>query len=131
MEHFVAAWDGNVTSQPIPVFYQDAKQDRPTNDLQPFVRVQVQHAAGRQASLAGVDGQKLRINNGIFTVQLFTVLGEGLSKADVLAKIIQDAFEGQAVNGIWFRNVRVNEIGVDGDRYQTNILVDFTYDELK
>lgn len=129
LTYFRQAWLADDASKLLKLFYADAKSNRPDDDTEEFCRVTVQHGATVQNSLSGSHGLKIYRNDGIMTAQLFTLVGDGLSKADQLTKVVQDAFEGQAVNGIWFRNVRVNEIGMDGDRYQTNILVDFSYDE--
>jgi hypothetical protein len=92
----------------------------------------VQHANSAQATLADESSKKVFTRNGVLTVQIFTVYGIGLTKSDALVKIVQDAFEGKAtLNGIWFRNVRASEIGQDGEWHQTNVLVEFIYDEVK
>jgi hypothetical protein len=63
---------------------------------------------------------------------VFEPPGKGLSGATDLPKVIQDAFEGVATaSGVWFRDVTVNEIGPDGDFFQTNIVAFFEYDEVK
>lgn len=129
LSYFRQTWLSNEASKFVDLFYSDSKVNRPTSDRTPFCRVTVQHGVTVQNSLSGSRELKIYRNNGILTAQLFTLVGDGLSKSDQITKVVQDAFEGQAVNGIWFRNVRVNEIGMDGDRYQTNILVDFSYDE--
>jgi hypothetical protein len=68
----------------------------------------------------------------LLAVQIFTPSGEGLSEAYNLGKILMDAFEGYATpSQVWFRNARTNEVGPSDSWYQTNFLVDFTYDEMK
>jgi hypothetical protein len=92
----------------------------------------VQHTAGRQASLSGASGTKRWERSGFLIVQLFTPILQGQSSADSLVGIIRGAFEGYSTpSGVWFRNPRISEVGSDGTWYQTNILVDFLYDEVK
>lgn len=128
---FKLAWDLAPEANDVPVYYWDQKQSRPADDLATFVRINMTHAAGGQASLARDTGKIIYEREGIIQIQIFTPLGKGLTEADSLAKVAVDAFEGQNIEDIWFRNVRINEIGPDGDRFQTNVLIDFTYDEIK
>ena len=97
-----------------------------------WCRPSVRHATGEQASLSGGTGTKRWQRNGILTVQIFTPVGDGLSRAYDLAKIVGDAYEGYASpGGVWFRNLRVNEIGDSGKYSQANVIVEFEYDEIK
>lgn len=48
-----------------------------------------------------------------------------------LAVVARHAFEGKHVGDVWFRNARIEEIGVDGAWFQTNVTVDFMYDEIR
>jgi len=58
--------------------------------------------------------------------------GRGFALADQLSKIAADAYEGQASpGGVWFRDVRVNEVPGQAGWYQVNVLVEFSYDEQK
>ncbi len=124
---FKTVWD---TSGHIAL-YENVAGDIPTA-VAPWARVTLRNVDGRQGSLAGALGVQRFDRDGLLTVQIFVPAGEGLSEAHTLSKIVADAYEGVAGdNGIWFRNVRVNEIGPDGDWFQTNVLVDFTYDEIK
>lgn len=124
---FKTAWD---TTGWIAL-YTNVKGDTPSGE-DPWARVNLQHTGGGQASLTGGLGTTRWGREGFLTVQVFAPAGEGLSGAHTLAKIISDAFEGTStVNGVWFRNVRVNEVGEDGDWYQVNVVIDFEYDEIK
>jgi len=126
---FKTAWD---TTGWDAVYTNVATPQKPPTGSDPWARVTLQHVTGNQASLTGGLGTARYSRAGILTIQIFTPAGEGLLEAHNLAKIITDAFEGTATaNGVWFRNARVNEIGPDGDWYQVNVLIDFTYDEVK
>ena len=124
---FKAAWDP--TSY--PAYYEAVDKGRMPDD-QPWVWVSIEHAGGRQASLSSGTGQARFERNGIFTARIFVAAGKGLQDALPLAKVVADAFEGNsAPGGVWFRNVRMNEVGRDGKFFQVNVLAEFTYDEIK
>ena len=121
-----AAWDATGYN----LHYESVKQQRDT-DNDPWAAVSIRHALGQQSSLGGIGSRRFTRNGTIF-VQIFTLIGKSLQEAYQLAKIVGDAYEGQAsANGVWFRDIRVNEIGRDGTFYQMNVLIDFQYDEIK
>ncbi len=127
LDVFQAAWGptGNTA------VFDNKKGEKPAATAS-WARVTVRHTGGNQASLANVGGQRRWSRDGIITVQVFVPAGEGLSGAYALAKIVADAYEGTATpSAVWFRNVRVNEIGESGHWFQVNVLAEFTYDEVK
>lgn len=112
------------------LFYEDIRDQKET-DMSPWATVVVRHAAGQQDSLGG-RGNRSFLRLGVLIVTINTPSGSGLSEAYALAKVVADAYEGaSSPNGVWFRNVRINELGRDGTFYQTNVLVDFEYTETK
>ncbi len=113
--------------------YENVPGDKPeAGSLDPWARVQVRTVTGNQASLSGDLGTLRWDRGGNVIIQIFVPLGEGLSEAKQLVKIVLDAYEGVTTpNGVWFRNARQNEVGSDGVWHQTNVIVDFTYDEIK
>lgn len=112
------------------LFYEDVRDQKET-DMSPWATVVVRHAAGQQDSLGG-RGNRSFLRLGVLIVTINTPSGSGLSEAYALAKVVADAYEGaSSPNGVWFRNVRINELGRDGTFYQTNVLVDFEYTETK
>lgn len=126
LDVFHTAWT------PRPAAYPNVSFTPPAGSSDPWARVSLAHVTGNQATLSNPTGQKRWRRNGILTVQVFTPLGEGLSEGYSLAKVVADAYEGTATpSQVWFRNVRINEVGPDGEWFQTNVLVDFTYDEIK
>ncbi len=92
----------------------------------------MRHNVMDQRTLGNTGNRRFR-RFGVITVQIFTLSNQGLATADVFAKIALDAFEGQstAPTEIHFRNAMINEVGEDGPWFQTNVLVDFDYDEIK
>lgn len=112
------------------LFYEDVRDQKET-DQSPWAKVAVRHAAGQQDSLGG-RGHRSFLRFGVLIVTIHTPSGSGLSDAYALAKVVADAYEGaSSPNGVWFRNVRINELGRDGTFYMTNVLVDFEYSETK
>jgi hypothetical protein len=115
------------------VYVDSAAGEIPSRDLAPlppWARVQVQHGPGANAAITGGLGQQCVRREGILTVQLFTPIG-GQVQADEFSEAIEAAFINYSTpGGVWFRNVRSNEIGQDGPWFQTNILSDFEYHKL-
>lgn len=126
---FFAAW----TPTGLKYTFEDLANDDllPSTDAA-WCRFSLRHNAGRQAGMGAAAGQRMFRRTGTITVQIFTLSSKGLSEAQRLAKVVGDAFEGQSTpGGVWFKNVRMNEIGRDGQFFQTNLLTDFEYDEVK
>ena len=118
----VAIWDDTKASPPSG---DDA-------DPQPWVRVLIRHVDGFQSSLVGEAGNRRFTRLGLLTMQLFTPFGGGLAENDSIASALRAAVEGVSTpNGVWFRNARVAEVGQDGPWFQTNVLAEFEYDELR
>ena len=91
----------------------------------------IRHVGGRQATLGGTGNRSFE-RTGIIFLQIFTRVGKGLQESYQLAKVLADAFEGKSSpNGVWFRNVRINEAGKDGAFTQTNVTIEFQYNEVK
>ncbi len=124
---FRTAW---VASYPgAPILWRDKAQDEdlPNPETDPiFCRATVLHTGGGNDAISN----RLFFRLGTATIQVFTRYGSGLANNDAAVKVAQDAFQGQkTAGGVWFRNVRSNEIGQDGDWFQTNVLADFEYTE--
>lgn len=122
-----AAWDTTTYD----IFWEDVRKQRGKNE-KPWATVTLQHASGFQSTLSGAVGSRTFTRLGFITVQIFTPNGKGLQDAYDLAKVVSDAFEGTSTpGGVWFRNVRLNEVGRDGEFFQLNVIVEFRYDEVK
>lgn len=123
---FKTAWD----LSGYPLLYENVGGELPTTQT-PWARISIRHFRGAQETLGGT-GERKFSRGGLVIVQTFTAVGGGLSEPYNVAKIAADALEGKSTSlNVWFRNVRINEIGVDGDWFQVNVLADFTYDEMK
>lgn len=124
---FKTAWD----TTGYGVVYPNKEGDKP-NDAVPWARVDIEHFDGGDASLSGVDGTKRYERDGVFTAQIFVPSGEGLSEAYTLANTVSTAFEGKTTaGGVWFRDVRIREVGPTESWFQLNVKATFNYDEVK
>lgn len=126
---FKAAWDTTGYN----AIYEDVASDGPPTSTEPWARVTIRHSpAGGQVSLSSDTGTRIFSRSGIIIVSVFTPVGDGLSLAHSLGKIVADAFDGVSTPGrVLFRDVGLNEIGPDGDFFQTNVTAAFEYDEVK
>ena len=96
-----------------------------------WARLSIQHTAGRQATFGPVGERHFR-RSGLVTLQIFLLADTGLSDGDKLAEIAVAAFEGISTDdGVWFRNVRSNEVGFDGVWFQINVVAEFEYDKMR
>jgi hypothetical protein len=129
---FRTAWIAAGYGTSVPVIYRDAPGLSPPTSGS-WARVTVQHQEGFQATLGGTDGTSRYRRLGVVTVQIFTDYGEGNVDGDTLATVAKNAFEGAVTSpgGVIFRNVRTPEIGQSGQWFQTNVLADFEYDEVR
>jgi hypothetical protein len=126
---FKTAWDGATSSA--PVMYQNISNVGKPDD-ETWTRVMVQHQDGAQVTLRAESGERRFRSFGLFTAQIFTPIGEGLTSSLALGKVIKNALEGVTTSGgVIFRNVRLVDVGSSGNHYQTNVLADFEYDEVR
>lgn len=131
LTRFRTEWLADGISAGVPLVFEDFDVDLSASTA-PWARVTVRHATGRQASLSNEAGKRTFRREGTVFVQIFTPFGDGLSLSDSLANIAARAFEGKETPfHVWFRNVRLNEIGRDGHWYNVNVLADYEYDELR
>lgn len=130
VDHFVTAWSAQ--TPPVPVLlYGDKHTDLPDNDA--WARLTVNHNLADAVTVGGETGNRRFRRFGLVQVQIFTPSNMGLAIADTFAKVALDAFEGQKTqeDRVHFRNVRMIEVGQDGAWFQTNVIADFDYDEVK
>lgn len=129
---FRTAWLGAGQSDSRVKYDNVGKSSVPPSGNAPWARVVLRHTTSEQASLSGASGTQRYERRGILSVQIFMPPGKGLAEAVDLPTIVQRAYEGQTTtNGAWFKDVTINEIGVDGDFYQTNVIAQFEYDEFR
>ena len=124
---FKTAWD--TTGH--PALYENVAGAPPTTQT-PWARATVRFGAGGDASLADSGGKQRFTRNGLLTIQIFIPNGEGLSLGYTLSKIVADAFEGKATaSHVWFRKISATPVGPSAEWYMFNVLIEFTFDEVK
>jgi hypothetical protein len=113
-----------------PIQWPDmANFDTPANGM--WLRVTLKHQTGGQVSLSDAVGQKRWQRIGTLWMQVFTDRGDGLETNYGVCQEMLDAFQGVATaGGVWFRNTRINEVGVDGAFQLNNVLTQFQYDQI-
>lgn len=77
---------------------------------------------------------KLRYEaQGLVIIQLFCPKSDiqADEKGSKLAEIARDAFRGKNINGVWFRNARINDGLTPEDLYyRFNVVAEFIYNEI-
>ena len=100
---------------------------------QPELYVFVRHSGGKQASLRGEKGRRWR-RTGVMLIRIYVPKATPLKTTDALSKVVLDAFQGKRGvglgAGITFPSVKPIEQGALKNRYLTDVLVSFEYDEL-
>lgn len=116
--------------QPVRIEWEGVQASTPPPADAPHARHYMRHTTDQGQTL-GQAGTKRHFRTGLITVQVFApVSGGGVTLAQKLAIIARNAYEGVGTStGLWFRNARLNEIGVDEGLFQINVLVEFLYDE--
>lgn len=129
---FKTAWDTTAVlpAGPFPALYPDVPGDVP-DSVTVWARVTLRHATGGRASLSGpINGCVTHNRGGVGIIQIFAPVGGGMNEAYDAAQLVANAYEDANVD-VWFRNVRVNEIGTKGNSEQINVLFDFSYHETR
>lgn len=116
------------TYQALNIVYPDTKEDTPDGE---HIRVFVDLTDERQRSIGGTGLRRYRVY-GLIMIQIFTPFGNGEVLADDIAGVVKGAFRGvnTGADAITFRHARVVSVGQDASWLQTNVTVEFDYDEL-
>jgi hypothetical protein len=120
------AWD----ETGFPMEYSDISGKVPDNETV-WARSSIRHATGNQASLSG-DGDVRRWNRtGTLFVQVYAPIGDGYNAGYTASQIVVNALQKSRHPELWFRDVRMNEIGESGAFEQFNVLATFDYDDVR
>jgi len=120
---FKAAWD------PRPAVYDDVPGTIPTGEIV-WARATIRHATASQ-TLAGEVGTRRFTEEGTVIVQVFAPVGDGSTACYAAAREVQNAFRDARNSDVWFRDVRMNEVGTEGAFVQINVLATFSYDDVR
>ena len=129
LNRFSDHWAANATGAP-PLAW-DGLTFTPPRNLSPWARVTVRHGTSDIATLGG-EGNRVWRSPGLVIIQVFTDLGANRKVNDDLVETAIAAFRGVSVGTdprVRFRRIDAREIGADGPWWQTNVTVDFDYDE--
>jgi Bacteriophage related domain of unknown function len=123
---FKAAWDPTG----FPAIWTDVPGSPPTNETV-WSRITIRHATGNQASLAGADSTRRWNRTGMVYVQVFAPIGDGSKAGYNASQLVVNALQASRHSDIWFKDVRMNEVGVSGAFEQFNVLATFSYDDVR
>lgn len=108
----------------------------PTNPFPPltasWARVSIEDTTPpRPPPLVGEPQNRRYSMDGILTVELYTLAGDGRQASQELSTVVLSAFRGQrTAGGVWFRRERVNPVDADGAWWHENAIIEFQYDTL-
>lgn len=86
----------------------------------------------RPPPLVGSVGNRRYSTEGILTVEIYALGGDGRRAAQTLAETVLRTYRGRRTSGgVWFRRERVRDVGPDGTYYQVNVLVEYQYDTIE
>lgn len=120
---FKTTWDTRVA------LYTDVPGDPPTSDVV-WARVNVLHNIGRQGSLTGGLGTVMYDRLGTLWVQVFSPAGDGGKAGYDAAQLLVNAYQA-ARGSVWYRNIRMNEMGADGAFQRFDVKADFEYTDVR
>lgn len=104
--------------------YADTDTPEPEAVTTTWTRVAVKHANGTRATLGKLAERR---QTGVVFVELFTPARDGMNVADRISDAIATAYN-QSEGEVWYHDVSVQEIGVDGGWMKTNVTIQFDYD---
>ena len=97
----------------------------------PWLWISVMHSEPENVTFGM--GRPVYEARGVVFIQVFTPLGKGLTLDRRIVKVVKRAYQGRRgpgeFCGIIFRGVRPRELGNEGRWHQTNVTVNFEYDE--
>lgn len=126
MQLFVDVW----TPSGIAYTLDNETYDPPDNAA--WARFSIRTNASTQDTLGAVGNRKYERSGSCF-VQIFVLSNTGTEQSRELAQRIIDGFEGARIAGttIRFNDVIPSEVGPDGKWFQTNVEINFVFDETR
>lgn len=121
---FKDAWD----AAGFYVVWSDLPNAKPPS-ARVWARVTIRHATGRQTTLGGGSpGARQYTSEGTVFVQVFAPVGDGSTACDEAATVALEAYRNARNPKVWFRDVKMNEVGTSGSDEQINVTATFSYD---
>lgn len=108
----------------------------PADDSTTWAAISFEHTDAGQSALANVENKRRYTNDGVCLIELFFPLGAGVIGPYEEAEGVCSLFRGKHTpSDVWFRNVRMIEHSArhgnpprHKNRYQIDVVFDFTYD---
>lgn len=133
---FTNAWSAGsaaVTTYIPKIEYQGLQSRNTPDTAKHWCRISIQTVSENQASFARNAGEKKFTAFGLVYVQIFSPHSEnnGFQKGLLLGQVAKNAFRGESTpGGVWFRNVRINELSPEDSFHRLNVVAEYEHDEL-
>lgn len=126
---FEAYWSG--TGEPMAMLY-GPNRDVPAARLTEFVRLDVQHTASGRSEISDSSRFSHVRRLGQFVASIYVRRGDGVVRSHELLDLVAAYGERFAEGEIWFRDAQLITLGVvEGGWYAHNVVIAFTYDDLR
>ena len=110
----------------------DDQHGQPPDAKQPWARVTLQHDDnGGQTSLSNGVGNRIFTQTGLLTVQVFVPIADGLEQNYELSHRILSAYSPRQGASVWYTRQRLKEAKANGGFSQINVIINFSYDDLR
>lgn len=117
-----------------PVYWQGVAEKKTPNVTTAWARHIIKHGSSQQTTFGEKSARRFT-RTGIISIQIFTPIttkGGGLGKAEELAELARDSYEGINTNtSLSFYGAQTVDVGPNNGWYQINVIINFTYDEVK
>lgn len=121
---FRSAW-----TAPRVAVYTDVPGDVPAGNVV-WARPVIRTATGRQGSLTGGLGTVRWERRGVLWIQVFAPVGDGGTAGYAAAQDLVNAYQSER-GSVWYRNIRMNEMGADGAFERFDVKADFEYGDVR
>jgi hypothetical protein len=95
-----------------------------------WVHLTVNFNTGFQYSL-GQPGNRRFLKTGYIFVQVFTLINAGTDENDELVSDSVNLFDGERIEDLWMYNGSITTVGSDGEYYQQNAVIEFSYEDIR
>ena len=109
----------------LPIAWRKEELEPDANES--WVRFNVHNQANIQESMGAASN--LFRGYGLISIQLFSAVDSNNATDDGYLQDIIDIYQGKSFNDVIIFDINVKDIGRSGSWFQTNILIDFTYDD--
>ena len=135
-ETFKTAWDADTTAIVgyVPeIRWQGVESPNAPDTSKYWARASQQTVMESQTTLANEAGCIRYTAEGIVFIQVFCPKSDSLSMENgrKLAMVGKEGFRGKKTSGgIWFRNVRIQELPAEMKWNRLNVMAEYEYDEI-